>query len=85
MPSPGRKIHMGEPVRVLIVEDSVNDAELMIGVIRRAGHCVTYDVVGSPNRLQQRLEDDYDVILCDHNRSVIGCVHQHEKRTRGVK
>lgn len=56
------------PVRILAVDDSARDAELMISIVRSEGLSVTFDHVDLPQSMRQRLADtDYDVILCDHN------------------
>ncbi len=55
-------------IRMLVVDDSAADAELMISMVRRKGFAVTSDHVDSLDTFYQRLADkDYDVILSDHN------------------
>jgi len=61
------KLGAQRPLRLLIVEDSHADAELMVAVLKRAGYVLTYDLVDSPDQFQQHLKNDYDVIFCDHN------------------
>lgn len=59
---------LSRPVRILAVDDSARDAELMISIVRSEGLSVTFDHVDLPQSMRQRLADtDYDVILCDHN------------------
>ncbi len=56
------------PLRALIVEDNPRDAELAVAALRQAGYVVCVDVVDTPERLLEDLEEDrYDVILSDHN------------------
>lgn len=63
-----RVLKTGHPVRVLIVEDSIDDAELMIRHLRRGGFKPKSHRVESAGGLSQALEKDYwDVLLCDHN------------------
>ena len=63
IPAPTR-----QPLRVLILEDSPQDAELMVATLRRAGYSLSQEVMNSPEQFQQRLEQgDYDVILADYN------------------
>ena len=65
-----RSKRSGQPLRLLIVEDSPADAELCVATLKRAGYHVTFDLVGSPASFRQRLEQaDYDLILADHNLS----------------
>src|SRR5579864_682110 len=56
------------PVRMLVVDDSATDAELMISMVRSKRLSVIFDHVDLPESLRQCLAaKDYDVILCDHN------------------
>ncbi|HEY2930935.1 MAG TPA: PAS domain-containing protein, partial [Acidobacteriota bacterium] len=56
------------PVRILIVEDTAADAELILATLKRAGYRMSFDVVDSPERFQQKLQQaDYDLVLSDHN------------------
>ncbi len=61
--------HSQHPVvRVLVVEDNPVDAELMVGVLKRAGFPVTFELVDEPAAFQQAFRQaDFDVVLCDHN------------------
>lgn len=55
-------------MRLLIVDDSVQDAVLMAAALEREGHAAIFDQVDSPESLRSRLANgDYDAILCDHN------------------
>ncbi len=56
------------PVRLLIVDDCVQDAMLMAAVIDRDNYAAIFDHVNSPESFRDHLgKGDYDVILCDHN------------------
>jgi PAS domain S-box-containing protein len=56
------------PLRVLIVEDTAADAELVVAILKRAGYPIAFEVVDSSALFQQRLsETDWDLILSDHN------------------
>lgn len=56
------------PVRLLIVDDSAEDARLMASAINRSQYSVVFDHVNSPDAFRDNLENsDYDVILWDHN------------------
>jgi len=65
----GKQSSLGaqRPLRLLIVEDSHADTELMVAVLKRAGYVFTFDLVDSPDQFQKHLANDYDAILCDHN------------------
>jgi len=57
-----------QSLRVLILEDDPQDAELMAEMLRRAGHALTVEVTDSPEQFQQQLkQSDFDVILADYN------------------
>jgi hypothetical protein len=57
-----------QPLRVLILEDNPQDAELMAAMLRHAGYSLSLEVMDSPEQFQQRLErGDCDVILADYN------------------
>jgi CheY-like chemotaxis protein len=56
------------PVRVLLIDDSVDDAILIERAIRRAGIELTIDRVATRPDLSAALADEHgwDVVLCDH-------------------
>src|SRR5690349_11212396 len=61
---------MEKPVlRVLLIEDNQDDANLMIWELKRAnGFTVVYDVVHSEIGLRAALEKkSWDIIICDYN------------------
>jgi PAS domain S-box-containing protein len=58
---------MNPPLRVLIVEDSHKDADLLVHALRRGGYEVTSAVVETPEAMRTALERQaWDVILSDH-------------------
>jgi PAS domain S-box-containing protein len=58
---------MVQPLRLLIVEDSVDDATLLAHVLRRAQYEVTYTRVDTPASMRAALEGPaWDVITSDH-------------------
>ena len=62
------EISSRSPVRILVVDDSTIDAELLISIVRSKGLYAIFDHVDLPENLRQCLADkDYDVVLCDHN------------------
>ena len=63
-----RVLKTGHPVRVLIVEDSRDDADLMIRYLRKGGFKPKALRVESAAGLSSALRKEYwDVVLCDHN------------------
>jgi len=54
------------PIRVLILEDRSEDAELMVVELARAGFSATWDRVASEAEFSARLEESYDIILADY-------------------
>lgn len=63
-----RVLKTGHPIRVLIVEDSRDDADLMIRCLRKGGFKPKAKRVESANGLSSAIRDDaWDIVLCDHN------------------
>jgi CheY-like chemotaxis protein len=57
----------GQPLRVLLVEDSIADAELSLQALRQHGYNVSADVVRNAEDFTERLSKaTYDVILSDY-------------------
>ena len=55
-----------QPLRVLIIEDSEEDAELVLLELRRGGFHTTYKRVDTPQALSQALEEEnWDLVLSD--------------------
>ncbi|MFZ0687511.1 MAG: PAS domain S-box protein [Terriglobales bacterium] len=55
-------------LRLLIVDDTPADAELILACLKRAGYALSFDIVDAPAPFQQRLQQsDYDLIISDHN------------------
>ncbi len=58
---------MNQPLRVLIVEDSQADVDLLLRALRRGGYEAAYDVVETPAAMRAALaRQDWDVITSDH-------------------
>jgi diguanylate cyclase (GGDEF)-like protein/PAS domain S-box-containing protein len=58
---------MNQPLRVLMVEDSEDDATLLLCVLRRKGYEVVYTIVDTPAAMRAALESqEWDVITSDH-------------------
>ena len=58
---------MGKPLKVLLVEDSADDATLLLHELRRGGFEPNHERAGSLDALREALErEDWDVVICDH-------------------
>jgi PAS domain S-box-containing protein len=58
---------LGKPLRVLVVEDSEEDAILLLHALNRGGYEVAHELVDRPADFQNALErQDWDVIFSDH-------------------
>ena len=59
---------MGVPLKVLMVEDSEDDSELLVHELRRGGFDLSWTRVETEDALRAALEDDaWDVITSDYN------------------
>lgn len=57
-----------EPVRLLIVDDSEDDADLLCAELINAGNRLTYHRVESENELRAALKDsEWDMVIADHS------------------
>jgi two-component system cell cycle sensor histidine kinase/response regulator CckA len=57
---------MGIPIRVLMVEDSKDDAALLLLLLRQAGYEVESERVESASSLEQALTKKWDIVISDH-------------------
>lgn len=59
---------MGRPLRALLVEDSENDAELLLRALRRGGYEVAHRRVDSATSLLEGLEaGEWDIVVSDYS------------------
>jgi PAS domain S-box-containing protein len=58
---------MSQPLRVLLVEDNPNDAELVLRTLRQAGFDPEWHRVETEQEFQERLTPDLDIILSDYD------------------
>src|ERR1700693_4278554 len=59
---------MGQPLSLLIVEDSEDDADQLLRVLRPAGYEPAYEIVDTLPTMHTALEHkDWDVITSDHS------------------
>ena len=57
----------GQPLRVLMVEDSTTDAELSLHALKKHGYTVRVDIVSTPDEFVHKLSKAiYDVIISDY-------------------
>jgi DNA-binding NtrC family response regulator len=58
---------MSEPIRVLMVEDSENDALLIIDALERGGYSPAWERVDSPDSMATALaQRQWDIVTSDH-------------------
>jgi DNA-binding response OmpR family regulator len=58
---------MGIPLRVLIIEDSADDAALLVRALERGGYDVTWQLVDRRDAMQTALaRQPVDIIFSDH-------------------
>lgn len=57
---------MSKPLRVLLVEDSEDDAELIINQLERSGYDLTYQRVENPTAMTIALAEQWDIVLADY-------------------
>jgi CheY-like chemotaxis protein len=58
---------MGKPLRVLLIEDSYTDAQLLLRELRRSGYEVEFERVETAEAMQViLLENPWDLILSDY-------------------
>jgi CheY-like chemotaxis protein len=59
---------MAGSLRVLLIDDSNDDAQLLLRELRRGGYEVKYELVETHDAMVGALSNDvWDVILCDYN------------------
>lgn len=58
---------MTRPLRLLLVEDNPDDADLLLRELRRAGYDPRAKRVETRSALEQALQGTWDVILCDYS------------------
>ncbi len=63
---------MSGQLRLLIVEDSENDAILLVRQLRKAGYDVVYDRVDSAESMDRALEREWDIIISDYVMPLFG-------------
>src|SRR5207245_10956360 len=54
------------PIRVLLIEDSLEDTELIIRRLEKGGYEVDFERVESEPAAKAALDRDWDLIVCDH-------------------
>lgn len=59
---------MATPLRALIIEDSQNDCDLLLGVLGRGGYDVTHQRVYTASALASTLEKgEWDIVISDYS------------------
>jgi signal transduction histidine kinase len=63
----GAEAARGAPLRVLVVEDSDDDTQLLVRILRRGGYDVTFERVESAEAMSGALDrQSWDLIIADH-------------------
>lgn len=58
---------MGEPLRALLIEDSEDDATLIVNELKHGGYDVDYERIDTSDAIEEALgRREWDIILCDH-------------------
>jgi two-component system, cell cycle sensor histidine kinase and response regulator CckA len=59
---------MGIPLRVLVIEDSEDDAALLVRELHRGGYDVIFERVDTPEAVRAAVgEKEWDLVVCDHS------------------
>src|SRR5258706_8011449 len=58
---------MGAPLRVLIVEDSEDDTQLLVRELSRGGYDVSYERIATLDKLDDALTANWDLIITDYS------------------
>jgi DNA-binding NtrC family response regulator len=58
---------MPRGLRVLMIEDSDFDSELLLALLNRGGYEVTHTRVETAAELRKALEKDWDIVIADYN------------------
>lgn len=77
---------MGIPLRVLIIEDSEDDALLMVRQLRKGGYEPVYDLVATAEAMAASLDrQEWDIIIADYNMPHFsGLAALHLMKERGL-
>lgn len=58
---------MGQPLRVLLIEDSDFDATLLVRMLGKGGYNLHHERVETADQLKAALQNDWDLIIADYN------------------
>ena len=58
---------MGQPLRVLLIEDSDFDATLLIRMLGKGGYKLQHERVETAEQLQNALHREWDLVIADYN------------------
>ncbi|MBN4002166.1 response regulator [Nostoc sp. LPT] len=59
---------MGIPLRVLLVEDSEDDALLLLRELQRGDYEVTFERIDTPTAMKAAIaEQTWDIVICDYS------------------
>src|SRR5687768_4166692 len=58
---------MGQPLRVLLIEDSDFDATLLVRMLAKGGYKLQHERVETAEQLHTALQRDWDLVIADYN------------------
>ncbi|HEX7859822.1 MAG TPA: SpoIIE family protein phosphatase [Verrucomicrobiae bacterium] len=58
---------MGQPLRVLLIEDSDFDATLLVRMLGKGGYDLKYERVETAQQLETALQGEWDLVIADYN------------------
>ncbi|MEK7358355.1 MAG: response regulator, partial [Bdellovibrionota bacterium] len=58
---------MFEPLRVLLVEDSDDDAELVLRFVRKCAPQIIHERVQTENEMRSALQRSWNLVISDYN------------------
>src|SRR5687768_567896 len=58
---------MGQPLRVLLIEDSDFDATLLVRMLGKGGYDLKHERVETAGQLEKALEREWDLVIADYN------------------
>jgi DNA-binding NtrC family response regulator len=68
----GSVVINGDYLRLLIVEESENDAESLANILRKAGHSIRFDYAREAEMIESALDAQIpDIVLCGNGEAVI--------------
>ena len=59
---------MDQPIRLLIIDDSLDDALLLVRQLKKGGYNLTYEQVDTAETMNEAIDNqEWDAIICDYS------------------